>query len=73
MTDLRIMSYFDIPGVDYEQPPLFTWKEFYNFRNHVLQVLRDFGSAGPLGEADLSVDWDQGPSFSDAVVENPCR
>ncbi len=65
------MSYFDIPGVDYEQPPLFTWKEFYNFRNHVLQVLRDFGSAGPLGEADLSVDWDQGPSFSDAVVENP--
>ena len=56
--------------MDYEQPALFTWREFYNFRNHVLRVLRVFGTAGPMGEVDLSVVEENGPSFSSVIVEN---
>jgi hypothetical protein len=51
----RIGDYLEMLETDYEQPALFTWKEFYNFRNHVLRVLRVFGSAGPMGDVDLSL------------------
>jgi hypothetical protein len=71
MHPIRIGNYFEVPTMDYEQPALFTWREFYNFRNHVLRVLRVFGTAGPMGEVDLSaVDEDQ-PSFSSDIVESP--
>ena len=57
--------------IDYEQPALFTWREFYNFRNHVLRVLRVFGTAGPMGEVDLSVVDEDEPSFSSEIVKDP--
>ncbi len=72
MTELRIGNWFEIGATDYTQPPNFTWKEFYNFRNHVLRVLRRFGSAGPMGEVDLSVDYlDDDLTFDDGHVRNP--
>jgi hypothetical protein len=71
MGSIRIGDYFEKPDVNYEQPALFTWKDFYNFRNHVLRVLRRFGSAGPIGEVDLSIDTDDEPSFSNESVNEP--
>ena len=43
MGSIRLGGYFE-QRVNYEQPVLFTSKDFYNFRNHVLRVLRLFGS-----------------------------
>jgi hypothetical protein len=71
MESIRIGGYFEKPDVDYGQPALITWKDFYNFRNHVLRVLRRFGSAGPIGEADLSIETGDEPSFSDETVNDP--
>jgi hypothetical protein len=71
MTNLRIGNFFETPEPDYDQPGCFTWKEFYDFRNHVLRVLRRFGSAGPMGEVDLSVDADDEPEFEDTIVKDP--
>jgi hypothetical protein len=71
MRKIRIGNYLDMPEMDYQQPALVTWKEFYNFRNHVLRVLRVFESAGPMGEVDLSADEEDEPSFSAEIVQNP--
>jgi hypothetical protein len=70
MGSVRLGDYFE-ERVNYEQPPLFTTKDFYDFRNHVLRVLRRFGSAGPIGEADLSIEADDEPSFSKETVKDP--
>ena len=71
MHTIRIGDYFEIPKIDYEQPALVTWREFYNFRNQVLRVLRVFGTAGPMGEVDFSVAEEDQPSFSSEIVDNP--
>ena len=71
MNTLRIGSYYEFPQMDYEQPPLVTWRDFYDFRNHVIRSLRVFGTAGPMGEVDLSADEDDQPCFSPEVVDDP--
>src|ERR1700722_8629678 len=71
MHTIRIGNYLEMPDMNYEQPALFTWRDFYNFRNHVLRVLRVFGTAGPMGEVDLSVAEEDQPSFSSEIVESP--
>jgi hypothetical protein len=68
---LRIGSYYEIPQMDYEQPPLITWRDFYDFRNQVIRLLRIFGTAGPMGEVDLSAAEEEQPCFSSKIVENP--
>jgi hypothetical protein len=69
MGSVRFGDYFE-QRVNYEQPVLFTSKDFYNFRNHVLRVLRRFGSAGPMGEADLFIEADDEGFFKE-TVEDP--
>jgi hypothetical protein len=71
MNTLRIGSYYDVPQMDYEQPPLVIWRDFYDFRNHVIRLLRVFGTAGPMGEVDLSADEDDQPCFSPEIVDDP--
>jgi hypothetical protein len=71
MTKLRLADESEVPVCDYDQPAQFDWREFYDFRNHVLRILRRFGSAGPCGEADLSVGDDDAPQFEHGIVENP--
>ena len=68
---MKIGDYSELPLVDYDRPPQFTWKDFYNFRNHVLRVLRQFGTAGPMGEVGLSADSDDEPQFKDDHVDDP--
>src|SRR5579871_613094 len=71
MRTIQIGNYLDMPEMDYDQPALFTWKEFYNFRNHVLRVLRVFESAGPMVEVDLSADEEDEPSWSAEILQDP--
>ena len=54
MAQLQIGTFFEAPKTDHTQPQCVTRRQFYGFRNHVLRVLRKFGSAGPMGEADVS-------------------
>jgi len=71
MNTLRIGSYYEIPQMDYDQPPLITWRDFYHFRNQVIRLLRIFGTAGPMGEVDLSADEEDQPCFSPEIIEEP--
>lgn len=57
--------------MDNEQPPLVTWRDFYDFRNHVIRLLRVFGTAGPMGEVDLSADEDDQPCFGPEIIDDP--
>ena len=40
---------------DKSGPPLFSWREFYGFRNDLLSVLGRYGSVGPEGE--MPIHW----------------
>jgi hypothetical protein len=71
MNTIRIGSYYEIPQMDYDQPPLVTWRDFYDFRNQVIRLLRIFGTAGPMGEVDLSADEEDQPCFSPEIVAEP--
>jgi hypothetical protein len=71
MNTIRIGSYYEIPQMDYEQSPLITWRDFHHFRNQVIRLLRIFGTAGPMGEVDLSAGEEDQPCFSAEIVEDP--
>ena len=71
MNTIRIGSYYEIPQMDYEQPRQVTWRDFYDFRNRVIRLLRIFGTAGPMGEVDLSADEEDQPCFSAEIVKKP--
>jgi len=71
MAKLRIVSESKLPSSDWHQPAQFTWREFYDFRNHVIRVLRRFGSAGPMGEVDLSTDDQSAPKFLGPAIDEP--
>jgi hypothetical protein len=71
MHTIRIGDYFDRPKMEGSQSALVTWREFYAFRNHVLRVLRVFGTAGPMGEVDLSVTEEDQPAFNSEIIDNP--
>jgi hypothetical protein len=38
-------------------PALFTWKNFYRFRNALLRVLGSYGTVGPSGEMPILPTW----------------
>ena len=59
-----------MPSVNHGGSPAFTWRQFYLFRNRTIRVLREYGSAGPMGEVDLSAEGDE-PEFDSKVVEEP--
>jgi hypothetical protein len=71
MANLRLAAESEIPVSDYDQPALFEWQQFYDFRNHVIRVLRVFGSAGPCGEVDLSASDGEDLVFEEGVAKNP--
>src|SRR6516225_8319591 len=50
-------SHDECPRAPTSGPPLFTWREFYGFRNAVLAVLRRYGTVGPMGELPIRLPW----------------
>jgi hypothetical protein len=43
---------------DHSGPPLFTWREYYGFRNDLLRVLKPYGTTGPMGEMPIPDEWE---------------
>ena len=52
-------------------PPLFTWREYYTFRNALLRVLQRYGTVGPMGEMPILEDWEASESAWLAGTEDP--
>jgi len=71
MTRLRLADRSEMPVPNYDLPAQFGWQEFHDFRNHVVHVLRRFGSVGPCGELDFSVTGDDAPAFEKGAAPRP--
>jgi hypothetical protein len=71
MASLRIAEESELTATNYEQPPQFTWKEYYDFRNHVVCVLRQYGSVGPTGLIDLRASEDDDLVFEHGDSDDP--
>ena len=56
---------------DKSGPPLFTWREYYGFRNGLLSVLQPYGTVGPEGEIPILDDWDASEKAWKGGVANP--
>jgi hypothetical protein len=56
---------------DKSGPPLYTWREFYSFRNELLGVLNLYGTTGPMGEIPLLDDWESSERGWKAGSSNP--
>jgi len=57
-TFIRVVPFnaVECPPAPTSGRPLFTWREYFAFRNALLRVLRRFGSVGPMGEMPLLSD-----------------
>jgi hypothetical protein len=57
--------------VDKSGAPLFTWREFYGFRNELLRVLQPYGTVGPMGEIPILEDWESSEKAWKGGTSNP--
>jgi hypothetical protein len=48
----------ECPASSTSGPPLFSWREYYAFRNALIGVLRFYGTVGPMGEMPILADWE---------------
>jgi hypothetical protein len=60
LTEFRVAPFAreEYAPADHSGPPLFTWREYYGFRNELLRVLRPYGTVGPEGELPILDDWE---------------
>jgi len=56
---------------DKSGPPLFSWREYYCFRNELLRVLQPYGTVGPMGELPIFDDWETSNEAWEAGTRNP--
>jgi len=49
----------ECPPTEGSGPPLFTWRDYYTFRNSVLRVLGKYGTVGPSGEMPILETWEE--------------
>lgn len=56
---------------DSSGPPLFTWREFYGFRNELLRVLQPYGTVGPMGEMTMLENWEASEEAWKSGTPNP--
>ena len=56
---------------DRSGPPLFTWKEYYRFRNDLVRVLERYGTVGPIGEMQILDDWERSRDGWQGDTANP--
>jgi len=52
-------------------PPLFTWREYYHFRNLLLRVLQPYGTVGPMGKIPILDTWEESQAAWYVGVPNP--
>jgi hypothetical protein len=72
-TSIRVVPFSTVecPAAPTSGPPLFTWREYYEFRNALLRVLRRFGSVGPMGETPLLADWESSEAAWQPETRDP--
>src|SRR5258705_5757134 len=56
---------------DHSGTSLFTWREYYLFRNALLNVLQPYGTVGPMGEMPILDDWDRSNDAWQGGASNP--
>src|SRR4051794_39318807 len=71
--DVRVVRFSadECPRAPTAGPPLFTWREYYRFRNALLRVLRHYGTVGPMGELPIRLTWSLSKSAWKAESQNP--
>jgi hypothetical protein len=56
---------------DRSRGPLFTWREYYSFRNTLLRVLQSYGTVGPMGEMPILDDWESSEDAWPVATTDP--
>jgi hypothetical protein len=56
---------------DSSGPPLFTWREYYGFRNDIVRALRVYGTVGPMGEMPIRDEWEASEREWEGGASNP--
>jgi hypothetical protein len=61
----------ECPPTEGSGPPLFTWRDYYTFRNSVLRVLGKYGTVGPSGEMPILETWEESEDAWKSGNQNP--
>jgi len=61
----------ECPKAPTSGPPLFTWRDFYAFRNSVLRTLQNYGTVGPMGEMPILRSWEASQAARRADTRRP--
>ena len=64
-------SHSECPRAPTSGPPLFTWREFYSFRNTLLRILSRYGTTGPSGELPILETWELSEDAWKSGTSNP--
>ncbi|MCU1337002.1 MAG: hypothetical protein JWO19_2583 [Bryobacterales bacterium] len=56
---------------DHSDPPLFTWQEYYSFRNNLVRIMQPYGTVGPMGEMPILEEWETSEEAWQAGTSNP--
>jgi hypothetical protein len=56
---------------DRSGPPLFTWRDYYRFRNDLLSVLERYGSIGRMGATPILENWETSKDAWHGGADNP--
>ena len=72
-TEVRIIPFSvdECPATPTSGPPLFTWREYYSFRNSLLRVLKRHGTVGRMGEMPILDDWEASEAAWPAAEADP--
>jgi len=52
-------------------PALFTWQQYYSFRNEIVEALRRYGTVGPMGVMPILEEWELADSAWQAGDPKP--
>ena len=61
----------ECPPTEDSGPPLFTWRDYYTFRNSALRVLGKYGTVGPSGEMPILETWEESEDAWKPGNQNP--
>jgi hypothetical protein len=70
---IRVVPFSEVecPRAPTSGPELFTWRDFYTFRNAILRVLSKFGTTGPMGEMPILDNWELSKDAWKFGMRNP--
>jgi len=71
--DIRVVPFSkdEYTPADHTGPPLFTWKQYYSFRNDLIRILQRYGTIGPMGEMPILDDLETSEEAWHGGTKNP--